>query len=530
MLLFEEKAKSEKCLERITIYMLAFLSLAFFLQPRSLISAPREVNVAAVFVPTHTFTSSLAVKLSEVQPLIAEAGNRNLDVIVLPEDYFEGRSVAAGAQNLNDSVVLDSMKVWAKKFNINIVFQVFELETNPTRLYNTVVLVDRSGEYIGKYRKVNLAPGAEVRLLTPGDSYPVFELDFGKVGVLICWDGWLTDPAKTLVDAGAEILLIPTSENNVLNLKTIAAENGVPVCYSVDHINDIPSGVWDHHGDSVYVNYDVGLNVLATGTVTLGSYANLALGRSVQASSGADPQNAASNAVDGKYSIERDAPADSQTSWKASSLPQWIEIDLGDDYDIDRMSIAQFNTEDYTYHIEGKATDGDYEVLSDQVEKFESHLEWDIAGSEILSSRFDRKKVRYVKLTINSTTRSDVTINEIKVFGYKENLTGIKANNSKRPQEFTLDQNYPNPFNSQTTIQYTLSEQGNVKLGVYNMQGQIVRELVDGNLSPGEHTARWDGRDEYAQCVSSGVYIYRIEFQAASGKKRINVNKMLFIK
>ncbi len=511
-----------------SVISLAALVLVL-LSMQSFANAPRQVKVSALFVPTRTPSSSIDVKLSQVKPLIAEAGNQNSDVVVLPETYFQGRSSAAGAQQFDDSVVLDSMKVWAKTYNINIVFQVYELELNPTKLYNTVVFIDRNGEFVGKYRKVNLAPGAEVRLLTPGDSYPVFEMDFGKAGALICWDGWFTDPSKTLVQNGAEIILIPTSENNYLNLATITAENGVPIIYSVDHINDIPSGVWDHHGDSVYVNYDVGQNVVATGTVTLGSYKNLALGKTVQALAD-EPEHPASNAVDDKYSIERDAPADSQTSWKASSLPQWIEIDLGDDYDVDRVSIAQFNSDDYTYRIEGRATDGDYELLGDQVEKIESHVEWDIAGSEILSSRFEKKKVRYVKLTVDSDVKTDVTINEIKVFGYSEYVTKITGNNFTTPRNFDIYQNYPNPFNAQTTIPYMLSEPGYVKLAVYNMQGRLVRELVDGAVSAGEHMARWDGRDASAQYVSSGVYIYRIEFHGASGIRNVTEKKMIFLK
>jgi len=123
-----------------------------------------------------------------------------------------------------------------------------------------------------------------------------------------------------------------------------------------------------------------------------------------------------------------------------------------------------------------------------------------------------------------------LTINEIKVFGYLQNITKISGRDVTAPKGFEIYQNYPNPFNAQTTIPYALSELGYVKLAVYNMQGQLVRELVDENLDPGRHSVRWDGRDEYAQYVSSGIYIYRMDFRTVSGEKRVNTKKMIFIK
>jgi len=506
--------------------VLIFVIGAVLLQAHLLFSVPREVKVGALFMQgTHDFSSPLATKIDEAKPMITEAGSQNVDVVVLAETYFQGRTVASGAQNFEDSVVLDSMKVWAKKYNVNIVFQVYELETNPTKLYNTAVLVGRNGDYIGKYHKVNLAPGTEANLLTPGDSYPVFDMDFGKVGILICWDGWFTDPAKTLVDNGAEIIIIPTSENDIRNMKTITAENGVPVAYSVDHINDIPTSVYDHHGDSVFVNYEVGLNTIAIGTVTLGNYKNLALNKTVLTSSGTDAENPASNAVDGQYSIERDAPAENQTSWKASSLPQWIEIDLGENYDIDRVCIAQFNTEGYEYQLEGRTADGSYELISAPFINIETEIEWDIAGSEILSARFEKKQVRYLKLTVNSSSASDVSINEIKVFGYIDEQTGIKKNDVSAVKDFTLLQNYPNPFNPTTTIRFEIAKQSRVKLEIFNVSGQKIITLADFNYNAGAYTIDWNGVDKFNQQVVSGMYIYRL-----TTDEQVLTRKMLLVR
>ena len=78
------------------------------------------------------------------------------------------------------------------------------------------------------------------------------------------------------------------------------------------------------------------------------------------------------------------------------------------------------------------------------------------------------------------------------------------------PTDFALGQNYPNPFNPSTLIPYQLPAAGPVRLEVFNMLGQRVAKLVDGERSAGVHTARWDGTDAAGRAVGAGVYIYRL--------------------
>ena len=84
-------------------------------------------------------------------------------------------------------------------------------------------------------------------------------------------------------------------------------------------------------------------------------------------------------------------------------------------------------------------------------------------------------------------------------------IDGIDNN----PQEFetALSINFPNPFNPQTTIPYTLAETTNVKITIYNILGQKIRTLLDGQKVPGAYSVVWDGRDEQGRSVSSGVYL-----------------------
>jgi len=85
------------------------------------------------------------------------------------------------------------------------------------------------------------------------------------------------------------------------------------------------------------------------------------------------------------------------------------------------------------------------------------------------------------------------------------------------PLEFSLSQNYPNPFNGSTKIEYEIpnldmdENGGNVRLTIYNMLGQRVKELVNANVAPGKYSVTWDGRNENGVGVASAHYIYYLE-------------------
>jgi hypothetical protein len=74
------------------------------------------------------------------------------------------------------------------------------------------------------------------------------------------------------------------------------------------------------------------------------------------------------------------------------------------------------------------------------------------------------------------------------------------------PPQFVLYQNYPNPFNPLTTIRFGLPEQTRVKIEVYNLQGQMVHQVLDDDLAAGYHVIQF-----HADQLSSGLYFYKIE-------------------
>ena len=93
------------------------------------------------------------------------------------------------------------------------------------------------------------------------------------------------------------------------------------------------------------------------------------------------------------------------------------------------------------------------------------------------------------------------------------------------PRYIQLSQNYPNPFNPSTTIKFGLPDEGKVKLVIYNVLGQKVRELINESRPAGYQTAVWNGKNDLGQEVASGLYIYCLETN-----RGVQSRKMLLVK
>jgi hypothetical protein len=90
-------------------------------------------------------------------------------------------------------------------------------------------------------------------------------------------------------------------------------------------------------------------------------------------------------------------------------------------------------------------------------------------------------------------------------------ITSANSFTQGLPVDFSLDQNYPNPFNPTTTIRFALPTESTVRMEIYNMLGQLVTTLVDGEqMRAGIYEKVWDGHDAGGMQVSSGTYIYRV--------------------
>jgi flagellar hook assembly protein FlgD len=78
------------------------------------------------------------------------------------------------------------------------------------------------------------------------------------------------------------------------------------------------------------------------------------------------------------------------------------------------------------------------------------------------------------------------------------------------PDEFTLQQNYPNPFNPSTTIRYSTTTPGNISIIIYDITGELIKEITREHNQAGEYEIIWNGKNNFGERVSSGAYFYQI--------------------
>lgn len=200
----------------------------------SLVEAPvpprRATRLATVhFVPRDAGTPEERRRAFE--PLIEQAARQKADLVVLPEvlTYGRGTTFVQAAEPIPGPSTA-YFGALAKKHDLYLVAGLVERE-GPL-IYNVAVLIGPAGEVAGKYRKVCLPKGEIEAGLTPGDDYPVFETRFGRVGMMICYDGFFPEVAAELARHGAEVIAWPVMGMNPLLAAARACENNVYVVSS----------------------------------------------------------------------------------------------------------------------------------------------------------------------------------------------------------------------------------------------------------------------------------------------------------
>jgi predicted amidohydrolase len=211
---------------------------------------PRIVRLATVHYQPRSGKTP-AEKREQFAPLIAKAAGQQADLVVLPETltyYGTGLTYADCAETIPGPST-EYFGQLAKKHDLYIVAGL--LERDDRLLYNVAALLGPDGELVGKYRKVCL-PRSEIDAgVQPGDEYPVFETRFGKLGMMVCYDGFFPEVARELTNAGAEVIAFPVWGCNPLLAAARACENHVYVVsstYSAPDQNWMPSAIFDHAG------------------------------------------------------------------------------------------------------------------------------------------------------------------------------------------------------------------------------------------------------------------------------------------
>jgi len=131
------------------------------------------------------------------------------------------------------------------------------------------------------------------------------------------------------------------------------------------------------------------------------------------------------------------------------------------------------------------------------------------------------------------TGRQRITGNTptVRSVGVRLTITvGVENSTAALPTVYSLDQNFPNPFNPSTTIRFALPEQSVVSLKVYNLLGQEVATLTEGELPAAFHSVVWNGTNNRGTQVATGIYFYRLEATGVSGQKFSSLKKLLLLK
>ena len=225
-------------------------------------------------------------------------------------------------------------------------------------------------------------------------------------------------------------------------------------------------------------------------------------------SNGKPTQNIVTKAIASSWyqSLSPDKSIDGQlmenplSRWSGNKeMPDTIDYDMGENCSLDsiRISFYKWDTNRlYKYSVFCSENFDNWKPIVEGI--WSEDLEW-------TSIKFENTNTRYIKLIIlESTQGSWASIWEIQVFGPINNDSNGKSN--LLPYIFELSQNYPNPFNPTTKIKVQLPKNIQMRLVVYNMLGELVNVVADGEYQAGVNEFNFD-----ATGLSSGVYVYRIE-------------------
>jgi predicted amidohydrolase len=225
---------------------------------------PRKVRLATIHLRPSGGTPQ--ANREQFAPLIADAAQQKADLIVLPETltfYGTGTSYADAAEAIPGPSTEYFGKL-AQQHNVHLVAGL--LERADHLVYNVAVLLGPDGQILGKYRKVCLPRGEVEGGIAAGEEYPVFNTRFGKVGMMVCYDGFFPEVARELASRGAEVIAFPVWGCNPLLASARACENQVYVVSST--YTDVSSqwmisAIFGHQGEVVAQATDWGSVVVA---------------------------------------------------------------------------------------------------------------------------------------------------------------------------------------------------------------------------------------------------------------------------
>jgi len=247
---------------------------------------PIERKVRLATIHHRPSGKSPRANCEEYAPLIADAAKQKASLVVLGETV-PSANVKLKPEETAEIIPGPATEYFgqlAQRHQLHIVLSLYERAAH--LIYNTAVLIGPDGQLIGKYRKVSLPPGEAAKGIAPGKDFPVFDTVLGKVGMMVCYDGFFPEVARALTNNGAEIIAWPVWGCNPKLAEARACENHVYLVSSTFMNADsgwMISAVYDHGGtpiaqagqwDTVAVA-EVSLNQPYLGPYNLGDFRSM---------------------------------------------------------------------------------------------------------------------------------------------------------------------------------------------------------------------------------------------------------------
>lgn len=184
-------------------------------------------------------TNIIENNIMNAELLIRRAADQGGQIILLQElfenlyfcqkefyDFFEY------AKELSSSKAIFHFQKLAKELEVVLPISFFERANNA--FYNSVAVIDATGEILGVYRKTHIPDGPgykEKFYFTPGDTgFKVFETKYANIGIGICWDQWFPETARILALQGADFIFYPTAIGSEPHMPEYDSKNHWQTC------------------------------------------------------------------------------------------------------------------------------------------------------------------------------------------------------------------------------------------------------------------------------------------------------------
>lgn len=222
-----------------------------------------KVRVAGIQIACDASKKEM-IKKAEKHIQEACENNPGLDIVCLPELFYQSPLVQIENETFGEEpngAFTEAFKEMARKYAVNIVAGSYGVK-HGDKIKNTSLVINREGEIVGEYSKIHLfdSLGAkESDVIEPGNEVGIFDLDFGKIGVVICYDLRFPELMRTLAIQGIDMLLVPAAffsprlDHWEILVKSAAVQNTVHVV-ALNQIGQIKGRTASFFGRSMLVD------------------------------------------------------------------------------------------------------------------------------------------------------------------------------------------------------------------------------------------------------------------------------------